>query len=221
MKAKYRLARRTAKAIERFLKENWAELKQPVRSIASSALLALFAVQVAFAGLLTDQLGVQIDRVVKVLEDPALKASGRAEERHQVIRGIADEIFDWPESAKHALGRYWEERTQAEREEFVTLYRDLLERAYVSKIELYRGEKISYIGEIVDGTQATVRTRITTKRGADVPVEYRMRRGADRWRVYDVVIENISLVSSYRAQFSKIIQRSSYQELVEEMKTAH
>lgn len=186
--------------------------------IASSVLLVLFAAQALFAGPLTDQLRAQIDRVIKVLEDPQLKGTAKAKERHQAIREIADEIFDWTESAKRALGRHWQELTEAQREEFVKLYRDLLERASISKIELYRGEKISYVGESIGGERASVRTKITTKQGTDVTVEYRMRRG-DRWLVYDVVVENVSLVSNYRAQFNKIILTSSYPQLVKEMKT--
>jgi len=106
-----------------------------------------------------------------------------------------------------------------EREEFIKLFGDLLERSYISKIELYGGEKISYVGESVDGDVATVRSKILAKQGTEVPVDYRMLRRGDRWMVYDVIIEGVSLISNYRTQFNKIIQTSSYQELVKKMKT--
>jgi phospholipid transport system substrate-binding protein len=173
----------------------------------------------AAAGTPTEQLRSQIDRVVKVLDDPELKKEGRALERRRAVRKIADEIFDFGETAKRSLARHWQARTPAEREEFVALFTDLLERSYIGKIELFNGEKIAYVGEQVDGDQAVVRTRVITKQGTEIPVDYRMLRRGDRWLVYDVVIEGVSLIANYRTQFNKIIQTSSYQELVKKMKT--
>ena len=172
----------------------------------------------ARAGAPLDQLRAQIDRVLKVLEDPEMKKDGRGKDRRQAVRKIADDIFDFQETAKRSLGRHWTTRSAAERDEFVKLFSDLLERSYISKIELYGGEKIGYLGDVLDGDQALVRTRIVTKGGAEVPVEYRMLKKVDRWLVYDVVIEGVSLVANYRTQFNKIIQTSSYAELVKKMK---
>jgi phospholipid transport system substrate-binding protein len=170
----------------------------------------------ARAGAPLDQLRGQIDRVLKVLDDPELKGRGPA--RRAAVRKIAEDIFDFQETAKRSLARHWQSRTAAERDEFVRLFADLLERSYISKIELYGGEKIAYLGDSLDGDQALVRTRIVTKGGAEVPVEYRMAKKGDRWLVYDVVIEGVSLVANYRTQFNKIIQTSSYAELVKKMK---
>src|SRR4030095_12706142 len=97
-------------------------------------------------------------------------------------------------------------------------FADLLERSYISKIELYGGEKIVYANERIDGDVATVGTKIITKNGADVPVDYRMAERGARWLVYDVNIEGVSLVSNYRTQFNKIIQTNGYNSLVERMK---
>src|SRR5438093_1377324 len=108
--------------------------------------------------------------------------------------------------------------TPREQQEFVALFRDLLERAYVTKIETYTGEPIAYVGESVDGDQATVRTKITTKQNQEVPIDYRMLRQADRWRVYDVLVEGVSLVGNYRTQFDGIIKTSSFEELVKKLK---
>ena len=99
------------------------------------------------------------------------------------------------------------------------LFADLLERSYISKIELYGGEKILYTDERVDGDQATVATKVLTKNGTEVPIDYRMLKRADRWLVYDVNIEGVSLVSNYRTQFNKIIQTASYNDLVQKMRT--
>ncbi|MBI4256350.1 MAG: ABC transporter substrate-binding protein, partial [Candidatus Rokubacteria bacterium] len=134
-------------------------------------------------------------------------------------RRIANDIFDFSETAKRSLARHWQSRTPAEREEFVQLFGDLLERSYISKIELYGGEKIGYIGESMDGDLATVRTRIVTRHGSEIPIDYKMHHLGSRWLVYDVTIEGVSLVANYRTQFNKIIQTSSYAELVKRMKT--
>jgi phospholipid transport system substrate-binding protein len=172
----------------------------------------------AQAGPPLEQLRAQIDRVLKVLDDPDMKKNGRARDRRAAVRKIADDIFDFQETAKRSLARHWQPRTAAERDEFVKLFSDLLERSYISKIELYGGEKIAYLGDVMDGDQALVRTRIVTKGGAEVPIEYRMLKKGERWLVYDVVIEGVSLVANYRTQFNKIIQTSSYAELVRKMK---
>ena len=167
-----------------------------------------------------DQLRTQVDRVLKVLDDADLKKEGRAKDRRAAVRKIAAEIFDFAETARRSLGRHWQARTPAERDEFVQLFTDLLERSYISKVELYGGEKIQYVNDTLEGgDQAKVLTRLLTKQGGEIPIEYRMHRKGDRWLVYDVIIEGVSLVANYRTQFNKIIQTSSYQELVRKMKT--
>ena len=188
-------------------------------ALACVVLVAPQAVREAAAGPPTDQLRSQVDRVLKLLEDPALKAPDKARERRTAVRKVADEIFDFGETAKRSLGRHWAARTPQEREEFVKLFGDLLERSYISKIELYSGEKVQYTGDKIEGDTAVVSSKLLTKTGSEVPIDYRMLKKGDRWLVYDVVIEGVSLISNYRTQFNKIIQTSSYQELVKKMKT--
>ncbi len=172
-----------------------------------------------WAGPPSEQLRLQIDRVIKTLDDPDLKKDGRQKERRHAVRKIADEIFDFSETAKRSLGRHWAQRTPSERQEFVQLFSDLLERSYLSKIELYGGEKVAYLGDTVEGEQATVKTKIVTKQGTEIPVDYRMMRVGPRWMVYDVYIEGVSLIGNYRTQFNKIIQTSSYADLLKKMRT--
>ena len=187
--------------------------------VFATALVLLLATAEARAGQPTDQLRAQIDRVLKLLENPELKKEGKVKERRTAVRKIANDIFDFGETAKRSLARHWPPRTPAEREEFIALFADLLERSYISRIELYGGEKIGYLGESIESDLATVRTKIVTKEGTDIPVDYRMLKRGDRWLVYDVIIEGVSLIANYRAQFNKIITTSSYQELVKKMKT--
>jgi phospholipid transport system substrate-binding protein len=192
------------------------------RHVAQALLLALVLSAVtaspATAGAPSDQLKAQIDRVLKTLDDLELKREGRARERRAAVRKIANDIFDFGETARRSLGRHWQPRTAAERDEFVQLFADLLERSYISKVELYGGEKIQYLGDTIDGHQAKAQTKLLTKGGSDIPIEYRMHRKGDRWLVYDVIIEGVSLIANYRTQFNKIIQTASYQDLVKKMK---
>ena len=172
----------------------------------------------AAAGVPTDQLKGAVERVLKTLDDPALKGDARVGDRRVAVRKIANEIFDFSEIAKRSMARHWQPLSEAQRTEFVGLFADLLERSYISKIETYGGEKIQYTAERADGEFATVSTRIITKNGTEVPVDYRMIKRADRWLVYDVSIEGVSLVSSYRTQFNKIIQTTSYNGLVSKLR---
>ena len=171
----------------------------------------------AWAGAPTEQLRTQIERAIKVLEDPELAKESRMPERRAAIRRVANEIFDFTETTRRSLGPHWQARTPQEREEITRLFADLLERSYIGRIETYSGEKIQFIGDSVDGDQANVRTRLVTKQGTEVPVDYRMHRVGDRWLSYDVVIEGVSLVANYRAQFNKIIQTSGYASLVKKL----
>ena len=187
-------------------------------TVVISSLLALTlatAVPVT-AGEPTDQIRQRVDEVVRVLEDPALLS--KPVERHAAVRKIAEEIFDYPDTARRALGPHWNPRTPQEKQEFIRLFAELLDRAYIGKIELYQGEKVRYGGDSINGDDAIVKTRIVTKKGSEVPVDYRLHLKDGRWLVYDVVIEGVSLVSNYRTQFNKIVQTESYQALVQKLK---
>jgi len=188
------------------------------RGLATAGLLVLSTVQGGWAATAQEQLKGAIDRVVSTLDSPAMKGEGKADERRAAVRQIANEIFDFGEIARRSLWRYWQPLSDAQRTEFVGLFGDLLERSYISKIELYGGEKIIYSGERVDGDLATVSTKIITKNGTEVPVDYRLFRRGENWMIYDVNIEGISLVSNYRTQFNKIIQSNGYNTLVDRMK---
>ena len=188
------------------------------RGLATAGLLVLSTVQGGWAATAQEQLKGAIERVVSTLDSPAMKGEGKAAERRAAVRQIANEIFDFGEIARRSLGRYWQPLSDAQRTEFVGLFGDLLERSYISKIELYGGEKIVYSGERMDGDLAIVSTKIITKNGTEVPIDYRLFRRGDNWKVYDVNIEGISLVSNYRTQFNKIIQSSGYNTLVDRMK---
>jgi len=172
----------------------------------------------ASAGVPSDQLRSQVDRVLKILEDPDMLKDSRAAERRLAIRKVANDIFDFEEISRRTLARHWASRTPAEQQEFVGLMGTLLEDAYISKIETYSGEKIQYLGDSAEGDLATVRTKIVTKQGTEIPVDYRMIGRGNRWLAYDVYVEGVSLVGNYRTQFDRFIQKQSYPELVKTLK---
>jgi len=193
-------------------------IRRFVSGLAAAGLLILSTAPAIWAATAQEQLKGAIDRVVSTLDDPTMKGEGKAADRRAAVRKIANEIFDFAEIARRSLGRYWQPLSEPQRSEFVGLFGDLLERSYISKIETYGGEKIVYSGERMDGDLAVVSTKIITKNGTEVPIDYRLFRRGDNWKVYDVNIEGISLVSNYRTQFNKIIQSSGYNTLVDRMK---
>jgi phospholipid transport system substrate-binding protein len=180
--------------------------------------LALGIAHPASAATPTETLKAYGDVVLKILEDAALKSPERKSERRAAVRKVAEEIFDLSETAKRALGPHWNQRTPAEREEFTQLFAELLEGTYIARIDEYGGERIRYTGEKIEGDLATVQSRVLTKKGSEAPVEARLLRRGDKWFIYDVTIEGVSLINNYRTQFDRIIRTSSYGELVKRLK---
>ena len=191
-----------------------------MRRIGALFLLALLsAPEPALAGDPTDQIRGAIDRGIAILQRPDLKAKEKREERREALRKELFPFFNFGEMAKRSLGVHWKDRTPEEREEFIRLFRNLLENAYAGKIEGYKGEKILYRKESVDLPYAEVNTVIVTLQGDEIPVDYRVLKDGARWRIYDIVIEGVSLVNNYRSQFAGILQKSSYTELVRRLKS--
>ena len=180
----------------------------------------LSAIGIATAGEPTDLVRQVTDQVLKILEDPQFQAPNRQAERQERLHKIAEQVFDWQEMARRALAVHWRERTPQEQQEFVSLFRDLVEGTYISRLETAVQEKgeIQYVGEQVEGARAVVKTVAVTKRNQQVPIEYRLHKVDGRWLIYDVLIEGISLVNNYRSQFNRIITSSSYSQLVQKMK---
>jgi len=170
------------------------------------------------AGLPTDQIKSTVDKAVAVLRDPKYKAAARTKERRDQLKQILFARFDFAEMAKRSLGANWRRRTPAEQEEFIRLFTDVLERAYADIIESYTDEKIVYINERVEAEYADVNSKILTSRGQEYTLNYKAHLVGNEWKIYDVVAENISLVNNYRSQFTRVISRESYEELVRRLK---
>lgn len=180
--------------------------------------LSTCSVPGVWAGAPSDQLRDGVDRVFKILRDPAMAGDTHAVQRRSAIVAAAGNIFDFAEMAKRSLGQHWTARTPAERSQFVALFTDLMQQSYISKVDQHGGAKMVFGAETVDGDYAAVRTTIPLSNGSAMPLEYRMHNADARWQVYDLSIDGISLVSNYRAQFNKVIRLDSYDTLVTKLK---
>ena len=182
-------------------------------------LFALVPARGAWGGAPSDQLRAGIDRVFKILGDPELDGDKKLTQRRTAIVIVANEMFDFGEMAKRSLGQYWAQRTPTERGEFVRLFTELVQRSYISKVDQHGAHKMTVQGERIDGDYAVVRTTLPLSSGHEMPIDYSMHSTDDRWQVYDLSIDGISLVANYRAQFNKIIRTSSYEALVAKFKS--
>jgi len=162
-----------------------------------------------FAGEPTNQVKKVADEVISILKEPSLNTPDKEAERRKLIRAAADQIVDWNEMAKRALGRYWRGRTDEEKREFIYLFGRLLEKTYLEKVKGYSGEKVIYLGDRVEGNYALGKAKIITKQDKEIKVLYRMKKVQGKWMVYDVSVEGVSLINNYRTQFNSILARSS------------
>ena len=184
-------------------------------------LLSLIFLGIAIPGLAgepKDQLKQTTDKVFSTLADPALKAPDKAKERRELILKTVNERFDWEEMARRSLARHWPQRTPEEKREFVQLYKELLERVYMDKVEGYSWNKILYEGESIDGDYGNVKVKILTAKDQVIRVEYRLLKKGNSWLIYDFSVEGVSLVNNYRTQFNDIMVKSSYQELIKKLR---
>jgi phospholipid transport system substrate-binding protein len=185
------------------------------------ALLALWAVcgfGPVWADMPTERIKETTDKIIAVVGDPALQDPAREKERREKIRKAVDEMCDWDEMSRRALGRHWAQRSEQEKKEFIRLFGQLLERTYVEKVEGYSGEKVIYTGERIDGDYAEVNVKIVTKKNTEIPVGYKLKSKDQQWWAYDMVIEGVSLVNNYRTQFSDILAKSSFEGLMKKLK---
>jgi phospholipid transport system substrate-binding protein len=168
----------------------------------------------------TAQVRGTTDKILAVLADPALKIDARKSERRQLIREQLDQRIDWATVARSSLGHHWAKRTGAEQTEFVRLFSRLLEENLIDKFEMNHGEldKVEYLGEKIIDEYASVKAQVTTKDQIVHPVEYRLQQSGKDWRIYDLLLEGVSLVKNYRDQFDEILAKSSYEKLVADLR---
>jgi phospholipid transport system substrate-binding protein len=184
----------------------------------TAALLLGLTASVAAALTPTETGRSRVDEALLSLSRTPGHTAEASERRRVEVRRAADALFDFPDMSRRALGRHWTDRTPAERQEFVRLFTDLIAVAYIGKIDRYAGESIAYTGERVEGDTASVRSQVVTAKGSQIPVEYRLHRANDGWTAYDVLIENVSLVGTYRSQFDRVIKAESFATLLRRLR---
>ncbi len=169
----------------------------------------------AYAGPPSDAVMSSVNKGLEVLRDPKLKAESAKEIKKEKLRLIYNELFDDVELSKRTLSRNWNSLNVEQRKEFVVLFRQVLEKAYIDRILAYTDEKIVFDREVmVSGTQAEVQTKVVTA-SKEIPIVYRVILKDNAWKVYDVVIETVSLVLNYRTQFNDILAKNTPAQLIE------
>lgn len=191
--------------------------KKAILAIAAAAVLHSALPNRAVAGVPTEQVRQTADKVLQLLQDPRFKANGNISQRREQLRQILGARFDFAEMAKRSLGSNWQKGSSAEQQQFIRLFTDHLEKSYIAQIESYAGEKIIYGREAVEQDQAEVETKIVTNKSEQVSVNYKLKADGGDWKVYDVVIENVSLVNNFRTQFSRILAKGSFAELISQL----
>ena len=182
---------------------------------AFSVLLFLLLSVPVHAGVPMDTVQANVDKVLEVLRDPKLKAESAKEIKKERLRNIYNGMFDQVELSRRTLAQNWNNLNLAQREEFVNLFRQILEKAYIDKILAYVNEKVVFDREVqISGTQAEIQTTIITS-SKKIPVFYRVILKGSEWKVYDVVIENVSLISNYRTQFNEILAKNTPDQMLE------
>ena len=172
-------------------------------------------VSVCFAGSeITSQLKGTIEKVIKIVKDDALKNDKQA--RREALRKTIDERFNYRQMVMRSLANNWDDRSGQERQEFIALFKSLLENSYANKLEAYRDEKINYLDEVIKGEYALVKTEVVRK-SSTIGVDYKLIQENGNWQIYDFVIEGVSMIRNYRSQFTKIIRRDSYEVLVQKL----
>lgn len=169
------------------------------------------------AGPATDSIKGTIDEVLKILNDKELKAPARLEDRRQRLEKVVGARFDYPEMSRRSLGAPWNQLSDKDRQEFVDLFRTLLTNTYADRVETYSGEGVQYLNERTEKEYAEVRTKVLSGK-TEIPMDYRLLNKNNDWRVYDVVVDGVSLVNNYRGQFTKILHTSSYPDLVDQLR---
>jgi phospholipid transport system substrate-binding protein len=186
------------------------------KRIVVFCILIIFVLSIpVYAGVPMTTVEASVNRVLDVLRDSKLKSPAAKEAKKEKLRVIYKDMFDEIEFSKRTLTRNWNKFSPAERVEFVKLFEQVLEKSYIDKILDYSNEKVNFYKEsMLSDNQAEIQTKIVTA-SKEIPIYYRMILKDGKWKVYDVVVENVSLVQNYRTQFNDILTKNTPEQLLE------
>ncbi|HTN71787.1 MAG TPA: ABC transporter substrate-binding protein [Methylomirabilota bacterium] len=180
--------------------------------------LLLYGARAVRAGEPTEAIRTAINQGVDILANAKLDNKKQRAEVINRLREIVYPLFDFNEMAKRSLGANWSRINAQQQKEFAEAFTQLLEKTYADQIDRYDGQTVAYVGETVDKEYAEVNTKVKDKKGQAYSVDYKLRLVDGKWRIYDVVAENISVVNNYRSQFNRVIANSSFEELLNRIK---
>ena len=183
----------------------------PWRAFASTA------TEKAAASSPTQQLKAGADNLIQVLKDQSLKTEEGKKLLEDKVVQLFHQHFDLTYTSQMCLGRYWRKLSKAEKKEFVDLFTELLKSTYLKRVHEYSGQSVEYNKEIIKGRKALVKTKFIDK-GKEIPVDYKMLNRDGQWRVYDVIVEGVSLVRNYRSQFSSILRKKKFADLLDQIR---
>ena len=186
-------------------------------TVAVVILLFFLELPITQASEITECVKETIDSVIDIVSREEFKNDAKKPQRRQLIREVVSKKFSYYEMSRRSLAKHWKKRTPKEKKEFMSLFGKLLENSYANKIESYTDEKIIYVKELVKGNVALVKT-IIQKNDDAIPVDYKLIKADNDWKIYDFIVEGVSMIRNYRTQFKKIIHKSSYEELVSKLK---
>jgi phospholipid transport system substrate-binding protein len=186
-------------------------------SVLVAFIFVLASVRPIEAGEPTEAIRNAINQGVQILNESKLDSGKQRSEVINKLREIVYPMFDFSEMARRSLGAQWRKLTPQQQKEFITVFTELLETTYADKIDLYEGQKVVYTGESIDKNYAQVETKVIGKKNQSYSVDYKLHNVEGKWRIYDVVAENISLVNNYRSQFQRVLANSSFEELIKRM----
>jgi phospholipid transport system substrate-binding protein len=183
--------------------------------VLSGMLIILAFALPVYAGVPMDTVQKSVNKVLDVLRDPKLKADSAKETKKAKLRVIYKTMFNEVEFSKRTLAKNWTKLNEKEQKEFVDLFEQILEKSYIDKILSYTNEKIEFYKEdMLSDTTAEIQTKVVTA-SKEIPIFYRVIKKDNTWKVYDVVVENVSLVLNYRTQFNDILSKNTPEQLLE------
>lgn len=188
------------------------------RVFALAAVLVLVLCASAQAGEATDGMQAFVNKVLAVLRDPAYKAERSKTAQRKKLSELSDTIFDWVELSRRTLAINWNKLDVNQRSDFVGLYKQLLEKTYMDRIQDYKDEKVEFTGETkLDENQVEVQTLVRAP-DKNIPINYRLINRTGQWRIYDVVVEGVSLVQNYRSQFNNILSSKAPKDMIDDLR---
>ena len=179
------------------------------------ALIFLLGRGKVFATTPGEQIQETLQQVMAIMDGSS--NAGEAEGKERLLRNALMPRFDWTGIAKRALGRHWDSVADRQ-DEFVAAFAEFLGNSYIGKIGSYKDEKILFVGETTEKNLAQVDTKIVPTKGETISVSYRLHRIQTDWKIYDVVVENISIVANYRSQFERILAKGTFDDLLKRLR---